>query len=43
MITPYALHSFLVVVKKNAGYTYVPCVGNSDLEIKIDGCSGGPQ
>ena len=43
MITLCALHSFLVVVKKNAGYTYVPCVGNSDLEIRIDGCSGGPQ
>ena len=43
MITLYTLHSFLVVVKKNAGYTYVPCMGNSNLEIMIDGCSGGPQ
>ena len=43
MITLYAFHSFLVVVQTNAGYTYVACMGNSNLEIMIDGCSGGPQ
>ena len=43
MVHDYTLHSFLVVVKKNARYTYAPCMGNSNLGIMTDGCSGGPQ